>query len=344
MSEIIYDYQQIDFEKPGKAIYEVAFHYDGTWGYALVPLCVINATAGPRQKNVACFGGTHGNEYEGQVSVWRLMHELDPAQISGRVLLIPRLNVPACVSGTRESPADGVNMNRAFPGDPRGSLTYRIAHFVTTQILSRAEVVIDVHAAGLGAHFALCASFHMVKDPQQFREMAQVAALFDTPFVYIYSSEMAGGLLTDQAEAMGKVTIGGEFGHSHGVSPQGVRHAYEGIRNVLRHYGVLPGAVERIAPERATPPRLVEAVHLDQYIPAPASGVYEALQEAGGWVEQGQLVGRLYDFEQVESRPHEIRAPRSGWLIRQPFQVPVAKGDTTIVVAQEVQVASGGAA
>src|SRR5215217_2056785 len=133
MAITIYDHNTIDFDKPGKTTYEVGFHFDGTWGYAQVPMTVING-AGPRNKSIVCFGGTHGNEYEGQVSVWRLMHELDPADISGRVILMPRLNWPACNSGTRESQVDGVNMNRAFPGDPLGSLTYRIAHFVNTRV------------------------------------------------------------------------------------------------------------------------------------------------------------------------------------------------------------------
>jgi predicted deacylase len=202
-----------------------------------------------------CFGGTHGNEYEGQVAVWRLMHELDPAQMCGRVILMPRLNTPACISGTRESQADGVNMNRAFPGDPGGTLTYRIAHFVTTRVFPLVDVVLDIHAAGRGVHFALCSSFHMVSDPQQYQEMKNVASLFDTPFVFIYSSEMARGLLTDQAEAMGKVTIGGEFGHSAGVLQQGVQHAYHGIQNVLRYYGMLPGDMVKVDPARGMPPR-----------------------------------------------------------------------------------------
>lgn len=102
---IVHDHNTIDFDRPGKSMYEVAFHYDGTWGNALAPLAVINGAAGPG-KSVVCFGGTHGNEYEGQVAVWRLMHELDPAQISGRVILMPRLNTPACISGTRESRMD----------------------------------------------------------------------------------------------------------------------------------------------------------------------------------------------------------------------------------------------
>lgn len=342
----IHDPQQIDFERPGKSIYEVAFHYDGSWGNALVPLTVINGTARngtashPLRgsgRGVVCFGGTHGNEYEGQVAVWRLMHELDPAQIHGRVILMPRLNQPACVAGTRESPRDGGNMNRSFPGDPRGTLTARIAHFVTTRIFPQVDVVLDIHAAGRGMEFALCTSFHQVDDPAQYDEMVTVARLFDTPFVLIYSGEMASGLLTDQAEAMGKITIGGEFGHSEGVLHRGVLHATEGIKNVLRHYGILPGAVQKVDPARGVPPRLVSAVHLDDYVPAPISGVYEPLLPVGSAVQAGQLVGRLYDFERVGEPPQPIHARRDGFILMQPFQAPITKGDTMLVIAQPVE-------
>ncbi|MCW5852895.1 MAG: succinylglutamate desuccinylase/aspartoacylase family protein [Anaerolineae bacterium] len=332
----VYDHNQIDFDRPGKTIYEVGFHFDGTWGYAQVPMAVINGH-GPRNKSIVCFGGTHGNEYEGQVSVWRLMHELDPADISGRVILIPRLNQPACNTGTRDSQVDGVNLNRAFPGAPRGSLTYRIADFVTTRIFPQVEVVLDIHAAGSGARFALCSSFHMVPDPQQFEEMVTVASLFDTPFVFIYSSEMASGLLTDQAEALGKITIGGEFGFAQGVDRVGTRHAYEGIKNVLRHYRVLPGDIVKIDPNRPTPPKLVSAIHLNEYIPAPYTGVFEPWVDTGDWVEAGQGLGVLYDFELVDQPGQVVYAPRSGYMLLVPFQVPTRKGVTMLVIAQEVQ-------
>lgn len=336
MSQIIYNHTEIDFDKPGKNIYEVAFHFDGEWGYAMVPLCVINGE-GPRKKSIVAFGGTHGNEYEGQVSVWRLMHELDASEISGQVILIPRLNQPACSVGRRDSPKDGANMNRAFPGDPRGSLTYRIADFVNTRIFPRVDVVLDIHAAGRGTEFALCSSFHTIQDPKQYAEIKTVASLFDTPFMLIYSQEMARGLLTDQAEALGKVTVGGEFGHSEGVWHKGVRHAYEGIKNVLKHYGVLPGEILKIDPTRLTPPRLVSAIHLDEYIPAPITGYYNPLNEVGKYVEQGELLGYLYDFEEVDRAPIPMTAPRAGYLILQPFQAPIRKGETAIVIGQEVK-------
>lgn len=326
----------IDFDRPGKSLYEVAFHYDGEWGNALVPLAVINGEAGPGP-GVAVFGGTHGDEYEGQVAVWRLMHELDPAVMRGRVLLLPRFNTPACIAGTRTSPKDGANMNRAFPGNPRGTLTSRIAHFATTAIFPRVDVVLDIHAAGRGGQqFALCSSFHPIPDPVQYAEMVKVASLFDTPFVMIYSSEMASGLLTDQAEAMGKVTIGGEFGHSGGVLRQGVAHAYQGIKNVLHHYGMLPGSITPVDPSRGHPPRLVAATSLDNYVPAPISGYFEPIHEVGAAVAAGELVGRLYDFERVTAPALEVRAPNDGYILLQPFAAPTAKGVTMLVIAQEV--------
>jgi predicted deacylase len=333
MSQVVFNPTNIDFDRPGKHTYEIAFHLDATWGYVLLPLTVINGLTG-KGKSVACFGGTHGNEYEGQVAIRRLTHELKPDEIRGRVILIPRLNPPACEKRMRESPLDGVNMNRAFPGNPRGTITYRIAHFVTSCIFPRVDVIIDIHAAGEGLEFPLCTSFHLIEDDEQRAEMKKVASLFDTPFIFVYTSEMPGGLLTEEAERLGKIAIGGEFGHSAGVSYKGVLHAYEGIRNVLKHYGMIPGEVTKIDRYRADPPILVQATQLNEYIPAPVSGVYEPVVPVGSWVEADQLLGRLYDFEQVEDEPLEIRAPHDGYLMAHPFRAPISKGDTMIVVAR----------
>jgi len=332
----IHSFADLDFSLPGKRHYEVAFHHDGTWGNVLTPLTIINGERGPG-KTVACFGGTHGNEYEGQVAVWRLAAELDPAQLAGSVLLMPRLCTPACDAGTRESPLDGVNMNRAFPGNPRGSLTYRIADFVTTQILSRTDVVLDIHSGGRILRFPMCSSFHETPDPAQQAEMAKVARLFDTPFVMVYAKAMASGLLTDEAEGMGKITIGTELGYGEATIREGVTYAETGILNVLRYYGLLEGAPVRVRSVDAPAPRIVRAVRLEDYIPAPISGIYEPTAEPGQWVEAGDRVGRIYDFDYAGSAPLEMRAPRAGWLLVTPFAARVEKGQTVVVVAEEVE-------
>jgi predicted deacylase len=335
MTAVVHDHEAIDWERPGRRDYLVAFHYDGAWGNGLVPLTVINGRRGPG-KSIACFGGTHGNEYEGQVAVRRLALELDPEEMAGRVILMPRLNESACAAGTRASPLDGGNLNRAFPGDPQGTISYRIADFVYRRVFPRAEVVLDIHSAGSGTRFALCSSFHLMPNAAQQAETEQVARLFDTPFIMIYARAMARGLLTDHAEDLGKITVGTELGYAHSVDLQGTRHAYEGIRNVLKHYGVLPGEPRRIRPASASLTRVVQAVHLEDYVPAPISGVYEPLYEVGTFVEAGQVVGRLHDFERPHEPALELCAPRSGYLLMQAFQAPTERGTTILVVAEEV--------
>jgi predicted deacylase len=344
MPTLIHDPQQIDFDKPGKHHYQVAFHLDSGWGYSLVPLTVINgfrpASAGTTPAGLAAFGGTHGNEWEGQVAVKQLCQELDPAEIRGRIILMPQLSQSACAANQRVSPLDNVNMNRAFPGNPRGSISYRIAHFVKSFVLPRASIVIDLHAGGREGGFALCTSFHPVPDPAQFAEISRVAALFDTPFMLIYSSQMASGLLTDEAEAEGKIAVGGEFGFGESVNRRGVLHAVSGIQNVLKHYRMLTGEVAKIDPGRERPPVLVDARHLEDYVPCPHDGVWEPLVDLGDAVSEGQTLGRLHNFTDHSASSLEIRAHRSGFLLMMCGTARCRQGTTLFVIATEVNPAA----
>jgi predicted deacylase len=332
---VVHDFSGIDFDSPGKRHYHLAFHLDGTWGYSLVPLTVVVGARGDGPGGVACFGGTHGNEYEGQVAVKRLCADLDPAEMRGRVVLMPRLSESACEANRRESPLDGVNMNRAFPGNPRGSISYRIASFVKREIFPRVSVVLDIHSGGNEGVFPICTSFHPIADPKQHAEMEHVAALFDTQFILVYSSQMASGLLTDEAEAEGKITIGGEFGAGESVNRMGALHAYEGIRNVLRHYGMLSGPVTRIRPATAPRPLLVKAERLEDYCPCPRDAVWEPAVDLGVFVRAGDLLGRLHDFSDHSEPALEVRAPRDGYVLMMHLSARVRRGMTLYVIARE---------
>jgi predicted deacylase len=337
---VIHDPAAIDFAKPGKHHYQIAFHLDGSWGYSLVPITVINGTAGTANADlpgVAAFGGTHGNEYEGPVAIKRLCRDLDPAEMRGRMILVPQLSETACRAHTRTSPEDGVNMNRAFPGNARGTLSHRIADFVKTKIFPQVRVVVDIHAGGNEAVFPLCTSFHPLPDPKQFADTERIARLFDTPFLFVYSRQMASGLLSDEAEDEGKIALGGEFGNAEAVSSRGVKHAYEGIRNVLRHYRMLSGDIMRIDPERNSAPRMVQAPFLTDYIPTPRSGIWEPVVQPGADVAEGDLIGRIHDFSDHTSAPMEIRAHKNGVIIAAYFAAVCKKGLTLYVVGEDVK-------
>jgi predicted deacylase len=336
---ILHHPAQVDFDRPGKHHYRLAFHLDSGWGYSLVPLTVINGlrppTAGSPLPGVAAFGGTHGNEWEGQVAVKRLCQQLDPEEISGRVILMPQLSQSACAANQRISPIDHVNMNRAFPGNPHGTVSLRIADFVKSYVFPKAHIIIDMHAGGREGGFALCTSFHPVPNAAQFAEIAQVASLFDPPFMLIYSSQMASGLLTDEAEAEGKIAVGGEFGFGEGVNRKGVLHGFEGIRNVLKHYGMLKGEITKIDHERSSAPRLVDARNLEDYVPSPCSGIWEPLVDLGEDIHEGQLIGRLHNFSNHAATPLDMYAHHAGVMIMMCGTASCQEGTTLYVIARD---------
>ena len=337
--KLIQSADQLPWDAPGKRHYNLAFHLDSSWGYSLVPVTVINGTRktdGGTPPGIAIFAGTHGNEWEGQIAAKRLCHDLDAQQLAGRIIIIPQLSASACAANTRLSPLDHVNMNRAFPGNPNGSISYRIAHFVKSSVFPLAQIVVDLHSGGLEGGFALCASIHAVADPGQYSQMVAAARLFDTPFVFVYSSQMASGLLTDEAEKEGKIAIGSEFGFGESVNRKGVRHAYHGVSNLLRAHGHLEGPVQRIDPARAHDPRLVSATDLEAYVPAPRDGIWEPMLEPGEAIEAGSTVGYLHDFAEHDATPLEIKATRAGVVIMLHSPASCVRGVTLYVVARDV--------
>ena len=183
--------QELDFDTPGRRDYFVALEHDSIWGDHLIPMTVfVGPQAKPGQGLVA-FGGNHGNEYEGPVVLHHLQRQIDIADVTGRIILVPVLNVPAFRAGTRESLADdGVNLNRAFiegagKTPALSGITHRIAAFVRAAIWPHVHVVIDLHSGG-GTRFAQVASFHEVEDPEQARAIEETARWFGTPLVMSY--------------------------------------------------------------------------------------------------------------------------------------------------------------
>jgi predicted deacylase len=325
----------IDWEGPGARFYHVPFTLDGTWGRVRVPLYV--ACAARPGTTVVAIGGTHGDEYEGPVGLKNLIRDLDPGRlVAGRLIVIPVLNVPAFRAGRRESPLDGGNMNRAFPGDARGTITSRIARFVTDEVLARADVVLDIHSGGAGFEIFRTMSFHQVHDPVRFAAFRETALLFGTPFVMVYTSEMGTGLLTEEAEAMGKVTIGSELGFGASTDLAGVRWAHHGTLNVLRRHGLLDEPVVDLTAPGLDRQRVVAAIDIDRWITAPVSGISEPLVPIGAFVRAGTPVTRIHDFERLDEPPVELVADQDGYVMCRKFRAPTEQGEVVMVIAQEV--------
>src|SRR5512135_2579516 len=102
----------IDFDRDGKQVSYLrapSSTNQSAYGTVLIPLVVIRNGDGP---TLLLTGAVHGDEYEGPVALARLARTLTPESIRGRIVILPALNLPALVAGTRLSPVDGLNLNR----------------------------------------------------------------------------------------------------------------------------------------------------------------------------------------------------------------------------------------
>src|SRR5919108_5270562 len=119
----------VDFDRDGVQHGFLKLPYsrdDSAWGAVMIPIAVIKRGNGP---TALLSGANHGDEYEGPVALFSLARELEPAQVTGRVIIVPAMNYPAFRAGTRTSPIDKGNMNRIFPGRPDGTVTEKIADY-----------------------------------------------------------------------------------------------------------------------------------------------------------------------------------------------------------------------
>lgn len=300
------------------------------WANAFVPLIVIKNGSGP---TALLFGGNHGDEYEGPVSLMKLARSIEPAQIAGRIILLPALNTPAVQNNTRLSPVDGRNMNRAFPGSPTDTLTGQIAHFVSTNLLPLADLVIDVHSGGRSMKFLPSANMHRVADAKQMREMVRVGMAWGAPYVFIYEDVAGGGLLPSYAESLGKITLGTEMGSQAQYGPATLKLTYDGLRNALGAMGILRDHTPTVDPNKPIS-QLVSSELREDYIMAPASGVFEPFVELGDEVVIDQPVGCIHFIEQPAWQPVVVRAASAGFIMTRRAIPMTQQGDCVAVVAR----------
>ena len=330
---------ELDFDTPGRRDYYVALEHDSIWGDHLIPLTVFVGDKVKPGQGLVAFGSNHGNEYEGPVAIRHLLRDIDIADVRGRIILVPVLNVAAFRAGTRDSSLDDrVNLNRAFvDGAGRtaalAGVTHRIAAFVREGIWPHVHVVIDLHAGGQVARFARGTSFHPIDDPVQGAAIEATARWFGTPLVIAYQNETPG-LLPSEAERLGKITIGGEFGWGGAIQPEGVRFARHGVRAAAIHHGQLRGTVERIAHHANGTQQLVAMVDRDCFTVAPFSGHYEPLLLCGETVTKGTTVALLHDFERLDLDPWPVRAGVDGVVIAQAWGAVVLQGQHILCTGQ----------
>lgn len=297
---------------------------DSAWGNLLVPITVV---AGGRGPTALLTGGNHGDEYEGPIALAKLANELDPARLSGRVIILPFMNHPAVRAGRRTSPIDGGNMNRSFPGRPDGTPTEKIADYVYRHLLPPADIVLDFHSGGRTLDFLPYAACHLLDDEEQQARCLAAMRAFGAPYSMTMREIDAVGMFDTAAEAMGKTFVTTELGGRGTATALSVAIAERGLRDVLRHAGILEGSVV----ER--PSVMLDMPSDDCFHFADAEGLLELTADLGERVERGMVLARIHDVTRTGRAAHEVRARMTGILATRHHAGSIQMGDCLAVVA-----------
>lgn len=198
-----------------------------------------------RGPTLLVLAGVHGDEYEGVETVLRLYRDLQPEQLTGSVILVPRANPLSYRSGTRTSPEDGVNMARAFPGNPDGTPTERLAWHLHHRFIAHADFMLDLHSGGTHYAVATLVGYYDDESTDIGRKSRAAAEAFGIELLWAHDT-VAPGRTVSSALALGVPWLYTEAYGGRRIRREDAEAFYAGALRLMRHLGMLgPDATGR---------------------------------------------------------------------------------------------------
>ena len=329
MSRLMAD---IDLSAEGKATGFVRVPHSvhrSAYGWIPIPIVRIKNGVGP---NVLMVAGTHGDEWEGQIGLGKLIRSLEPRDIKGRLVILPSANFPAAMAGLRTSPIDEGNLNRLYPGDADGTITQQIAYWVEHALLPGFDYGFDFHSGGSSLTYIPSALAARHDDPARAAKVTAMLKAFGAPVSYITGAPQGGGRTFSSAcHRQGVLSMGTEMGGGGLVTPASIKVAEDGMRRLLAHIGLLQGSVP--AP---TPTRLTEVGGDDYYVYASDSGLFEPLVDLGAEVSAGQPAARVHFHHTPWREPDTLPFKRAGLVLCKRVPARCERGDCLFHLSTDI--------
>jgi predicted deacylase len=196
---------------------------------------------------LALVSGSHGTEYASIIALEKVIQSLDPAQISGTVIILPLVNIPSFEQKVPHvNPVDGKSMNRFYPGNPDGSQTERVSWQITKQVVERCDYLIDYHGGDLDENLRPYAYWPKTGDMKHDATTREMVLAFGLDHIIVTSDRPkdpnVSRYLDNTANTRGKPAIAVEAGYSGTVRPEDVQLLVNGTLSVMRYLKMLPGA------------------------------------------------------------------------------------------------------
>jgi predicted deacylase len=259
------------------------------------PVLVVNGTLpGP---TLCLTAAVHGDELNGIEIVRRVMHNLDPDELSGTVIGVPIVNLQGFRRGSRYLP-DRRDLNRYFPGNTNGSAASRIAYSFFNDVVAECDSLVDLHTG----------SFERSNLPQLRADLLNpdvVAMTEGFGSTVILHNKPAEGTLRYAATAAGIPTVTLEAGGPTELEIQEVKHGVKGVQTLLHTLGM----VRKVRLWGESEP----VYYSSSWVRANRGGILLADVVLGSTVREGDLLGTITD--PMNNSSTRLFSPHSGRII-----------------------------
>lgn len=300
--------ETIDPGRSRRFVLPVARLPSGTW--ESMPVAVVNGRKpGP---HVFLSGAIHGDEINGVEIIRRVLPRLDARRLAGAVIAVPVVNVFGFIIQSRYLP-DRRDLNRSFPGSPRGSLASRLANLFMEEVVAHCQYGIDLHTAA-----AARINAPQIRANLDDEATTPLAHAFGARF--IIHARVRDGSLRQAATERGIKILLYEAGAVQRFQPEAVETGVDGILRVLQALGM--GSWD--LPEPGPAPEMRKT----QWVRASRSGIATLDVGLGDRVEPGEVLGNI--GEALGGRRTGIRAPFAGHVIALSQNPLVSQGDALV--------------
>jgi uncharacterized protein len=280
----------------------------GSDGGLSIPVAVFHgAKSGPV---LALVSGAHGTEYASIIALEKILSLINPAELSGTVIVVPLINIPSFEQKVPHvNPVDRKSMNRFYPGKVDGTQTERASFLITKQVVDQADHLIDLHGGDTDESLRPYSYWTKTGNEKQDQISRNMVLAFGLDHIIISTDRpkdpQASRYLENTATLRGKPSITVEAGHAGTVETDDVNALINGCFNVMRYLKMMAGPVTIV--EHPVWIQRVVTLASEQ------TGMFYPLVKRGTYVEQGMRIGYVTDY--LGKTIFEARAPEAGVVL-----------------------------
>lgn len=271
--------------KPGERVSGFLSLGDGEFQ---LPVTILNGEE--PGKTVLITAGIHAEEYVGIQAAVELADRLKTEKIAGTVVIVKVINREAFEKRSGSfGYEDGKNLNRVFPGNPKGTQMERLAWGIEKELFPVADYYIDLHSGDSYEQLAPYVYYAGQASEETVKVSREMAQQVDVPYM-VCSTVAKGGCYNYAAYAYGIPSILIERGGMGAWTREESHSTRRDVRNILCHLGVYLGQKDY----RIYYPLEVRDII---YQSASQNGLWYPNKMPGDMIRAGEVLGMVKDYQ-----------------------------------------------